>query len=162
MHGLPPLPKSLSGFSLLENFNNPPTPVRTTSMRQTSTGHPVYPPSKVSNGTAESPKSSSVGRKSKLDTQLAILRREMYSLRQLDLSLLSQLWSLNESIQDFRQILQDQDDHVSPPSPVPSSGDEGEGDEYYMSTSSLNYRSVPPPLPPARRTSSTSNSSTVG
>ncbi|KAF7282453.1 hypothetical protein GWI33_002680 [Rhynchophorus ferrugineus] len=63
-----------------------------------------------------------------------------YSLRQQDLSLLSQLWSLNESIQDFRQILQDQEDRVlSPPSPspTPSSGDE---DEYYMSATSTGYR----------------------
>ncbi|XP_037960550.1 uncharacterized protein LOC119689728 [Teleopsis dalmanni] len=51
-----------------------------------------------------------------LDTQLAILRREMYGLRQLDLSLLSQLWALNESIQGFRVFLQEQD-VLSPPSP---------------------------------------------
>mgnify|MGYP005984979187 CR=1 FL=1 len=76
-----------------------------------------------------------------------------YSLRQLDLSLLSQLWSLNESIQDFRQILQDQEDRVlSPPSPspTPSSGDEGDGDEFYMSASSMNFRTPPPPLPVIR------------
>ncbi|XP_044255987.1 uncharacterized protein LOC123005955 isoform X2 [Tribolium madens] len=148
LHGLPPLPKSLSGFNLLES--KPPTPVRTTSMRQ---GHLVYPPHPKING----------DRKTNLDTQLAILRREMYSLRQLDLSLLSQLWSLNESIQDFRQILQEQEDRVlSPPSPspTPSSGDEGEGDEFYMSTS-MNFRTPPPP-PPVRRPSSSSNASSLG
>lgn len=48
-----------------------------------------------------------------LDTQLAILRKEMYGLRELDLSLLSQLWSLNESIQEFRQL----QEALSPPSP---------------------------------------------
>ncbi|KAH0811196.1 hypothetical protein GEV33_011594 [Tenebrio molitor] len=87
-----------------------------------------------------------------------------YSLRQLDLSLLSQLWSLNESIQDFRQILQDQEDRVlSPPSPspTPSSGDEGDADEFYMSTSSMNFRTPPPPLP-VRRPSSSSNASSLG
>uniref|UniRef100_A0A2M4A9S1 Uncharacterized protein n=1 Tax=Anopheles triannulatus TaxID=58253 RepID=A0A2M4A9S1_9DIPT len=57
-----------------------------------------------------------------LDTQLAILRREMYGLRQLDLSLLSQLWALNESIQEFRTILQEQET-LSPPSPTPSNSD---------------------------------------
>ncbi|KFB36674.1 hypothetical protein ZHAS_00003828 [Anopheles sinensis] len=57
-----------------------------------------------------------------LDTQLAILRREMYGLRQLDLSLLSQLWALNESIQEFRTMLQEQET-LSPPSPSPSNSD---------------------------------------
>ncbi|XP_053697765.1 serine/threonine-protein kinase phg2-like [Sabethes cyaneus] len=57
-----------------------------------------------------------------LDTQLAVLRREMYGLRQLDLSLLSQLWALNESIQEFRTMLQEQET-LSPPSPTPSNSD---------------------------------------
>lgn len=59
---------------------------------------------------------------STLDTQLAILRREMYGLRQLDLSLLSQLWALNESIQGFRVFLQEQE-ALSPPSPSPTPSD---------------------------------------
>ncbi|KAH8281776.1 hypothetical protein KR054_002883 [Drosophila jambulina] len=60
--------------------------------------------------------SSSTGATSStIDNQLAILRREMYGLRQLDLSLLSQLWALNESIQGFRVFLQEQD-AMSPPS----------------------------------------------
>ncbi|XP_067619087.1 serine-rich adhesin for platelets [Eurosta solidaginis] len=64
---------------------------------------------------------------STLDTQLAILRKEMYGLRQLDLSLLSQLWALNDSIQEFRTMLESQEpepDAYSPPhSPTPSSYD---------------------------------------
>lgn len=176
LHGLPPLPKSLSGFNLLENPNDKtPTPApRSSSMRTAAgAGKFVSPHSKpLANGTSSGlldsdgsslPSTGTPGRKSTLDTQLAILRREMYSLRQLDLSLLSQLWSLNESIQDFRQILQDQDDRVlSPPSPspTPSSGDDGEGDEFYMSTSSINFRPAPPvPPPPVRRLSSSSNAS---
>jgi hypothetical protein len=168
LHGLPPLPKSLSGFSLLEGQTKPPTPVRTTSMRgqtPSNVGHLVYPPHPKINGASDVVLTPGSGRKStNLDTQLAILRREMYSLRQLDLSLLSQLWSLNESIQDFRQILQDQEDRVlSPPSPspTPSSGDEGDADEFYMSTSSMNFRTPPPPLP-VRRPSSSSNASSLG
>jgi hypothetical protein len=39
-----------------------------------------------------------------------------YSLRQLDLSLLSQLWALNESIQEFRTLMQEQE-ALSPHSP---------------------------------------------
>lgn len=45
-----------------------------------------------------------------------------YGLRQLDLSLLSQLWTLNESIQEFRTIIQDQE-NLSPQSPSPSNSD---------------------------------------
>ncbi|XP_058453095.1 homeobox protein 5-like [Malaya genurostris] len=64
----------------------------------------------------------SVRKPTTLDTQLAVLRREMYGLRQLDLSLLSQLWALNESIQEFRTMLQEQET-LSPPSPTPSNSD---------------------------------------
>lgn len=56
---------------------------------------------------------------STLDIQLARLRREMYTLRQLDLSLLSQLWTVNESIQEVRTLIQEQE-AMSPPSPTPS------------------------------------------
>lgn len=45
-----------------------------------------------------------------------------YGLRQLDLSLLSQLWALNESIQEFRTIIQEQE-NLSPQSPSPSNSD---------------------------------------
>lgn len=54
----------------------------------------------------------------------SLLSLLQYGLRQLDLSLLSQLWSLNESIQEFRQLLQDEDADglegaaLSPPSPT--------------------------------------------
>ncbi|XP_018565213.1 uncharacterized protein LOC108906452 isoform X2 [Anoplophora glabripennis] len=177
LHGLPPLPKSLSGFNLLEGHQggvsmNPPTPMRSSSIRSTAQqvppGHLVYPPHPKVNGEVAVSQvgGGTSGRKStNLDTQLAILRREMYSLRQLDLSLLSQLWSLNESIQDFRQILQDQEDRVmSPPSPspTPSSGEDMDGDEFYMSASSLNFRPAPPPPPSVRRPSSSSNASSLG
>ncbi|XP_058119723.1 AF4/FMR2 family member lilli-like [Anopheles ziemanni] len=68
------------------------------------------------------PQQSTAATTTTLDTQLAILRREMYGLRQLDLSLLSQLWALNESIQEFRTMLQEQET-LSPPSPSPSNSD---------------------------------------
>ncbi|RZB39297.1 uncharacterized protein BDFB_006416 [Asbolus verrucosus] len=82
LHGLPPLPKSLSGFNLLDGQTKPPTPVRTTSMRgQTpaNMGHLVYPPHPKINGATEVAVTPASGRKStNLDTQLAILRREMF------------------------------------------------------------------------------------
>nr|CAD7203522.1 unnamed protein product [Timema douglasi] len=65
-----------------------------------------------------------------------------FGLRQLDLSLLSQLWSLNQSIQEFRQLLQDQEDNAALSPPSPSSADEGE--EFY---SPVRYH-APPQLPP--------------
>ncbi|KAM7362069.1 uncharacterized protein ACRADG_012909 isoform 1-T2 [Cochliomyia hominivorax] len=65
---------------------------------------------------------------SKLDTQIATLRKEMFGLRQLDLSLLSQLWALNDSIQEFRTMIQEQEQdddetystHSRSPSPYDS------------------------------------------
>jgi len=71
------------------------------------------------------------------------------SLRQLDLTLLGQLWSLNESIQEFRQIFQDDDQDggamspgalspgaMSPGALSPDSAASSEDDEFY----SLRYR----------------------
>ncbi|XP_066143558.1 protein FAM89A [Euwallacea fornicatus] len=114
--GLPPLPKSLSGFSFVENSRAsvPPTPVRSSSIRSNPRQVKVL---------------------GSLEGQLAVLRREMYSLRQQDLSLLSQLWSLNESIQEFRQMLQEQR-ILSPPSPSPTASSVDE-EEFYMSSTSM-------------------------
>ena len=83
LHGLPPLPKSLSTFSFLENSG---APVAAPGSRgrnagvsptaSTPTGHLVYPPHPrvAVNGTARDSPSSN------LDAQLAILRREMVSV----------------------------------------------------------------------------------
>jgi len=68
---------------------------------------------------------------------LKLFSHLQFGLRQLDLSLLSQLWSLNESIQEFRQLLQEQEDRA--PSPSPSS-EEGDDTSY----------GVHPPPPPRR------------
>ncbi|XP_025830825.1 leucine repeat adapter protein 25 isoform X2 [Agrilus planipennis] len=168
LHGLPPLPKSLSGFAFFEQKNSSTS---STSINRpsrgaspASSGHSLYSDQhRGLNGTPEGPTPTRKG--TNLDAQLAILRREMYSLRQLDLSLLSQLWSLNESIQDFRQILQEQDDRaLSPPSasPTPSSCDEADAEEFYSPTP-LRLRPAPPP-PPLRTTSNSSsaNSSEYG
>lgn len=67
--------------------------------------------------------SSSTSRKTvTIDTQLEVLKREMYNLRQIDLALLAQLWSLNESIQEFR-TMQEQE-IISPQSPNSSNSDD--------------------------------------
>ncbi|KAL1502189.1 hypothetical protein ABEB36_007367 [Hypothenemus hampei] len=112
LHGLPPLPKSLSGFSL----DSPATSVRTSSIRSNI----QFTPTRQFNN---------------LDSQLAILRREMYSLRQQDLSLLSQLWALNESLQEFRQLLQEQR-VLSPPSPSPTASSIDD-EEFFLTSTSL-------------------------
>ncbi|XP_015591528.2 leucine repeat adapter protein 25-like isoform X2 [Cephus cinctus] len=128
LQGLPPLPRSLSGFNLnivRDGGEPPPPPARSSSKSQRVT-------KQVQPGSRPLPPTRQL---TTLDTQLAILRREMFGLRQLDLSLLSQLWSLNESIQEFRQLLQEQEDRA--PSPSPSSE---EGDD-------TSYSSHPPPPP---------------
>jgi hypothetical protein len=131
---LPPLPKSLSGIELTQqqlliqqqqlnqaNYQN-------LLQLQQAQGHLSAFDSQRS---LSSSSSSSIRSKtnSSLDTQLMKLKREMYSLRQLDLSLLSQLWSLNESIQEYRTLLQEQENNLSPHSPTPSNSDDDAKDE---------------------------------
>uniref|UniRef100_A0A8D8XYU3 Protein FAM89A n=1 Tax=Cacopsylla melanoneura TaxID=428564 RepID=A0A8D8XYU3_9HEMI len=139
LQGLPPLPKSLSGVNLLLD-SSPPPPAPTRPMRLPP------PPPPPTGGTPHSSSSSSTSRKtspitSSLDTKLAILRKEMYGLRQLDLTLLSQLWTLNESIQEFRAL----QDALSPQSDL----EETEDNYLYGNLGSFH------------RSSSSSNSSTV-
>jgi len=160
LHGLPPLPKSLSSFNLLDGGGGGGSrPGSSTSSRGfSSSSHHSHQKSN-SNASSSNGDLGSLKKGNNLDAKLALLKREMYSLRQLDLSLLSQLWSLNESIQEFRHILQEQDERniLSPPSPspTPSSGDEADGDEYYA-PSPMRFRPAPPP-PPHRRPSNSSS-----
>lgn len=118
LSGLPPLPKSLSGFDFrdvthaVKNGNN-------LDVNNEKSGAKNLKSGRDSDGKG----------KTKLEEQLAILWSEMNSLREQDLFLLSKLWFLNESIQDFRQILQEQEDKMNLTlcsSPTPSSvEDEG-------------------------------------
>lgn len=55
----------------------------------------------------------------------------------MDLSLLNQLWSLNEAIQEFRNM-QEENAALSPPSP-PSCDD---SDEFYSPLSSRGYQNI--------------------
>ncbi|XP_045768711.1 putative uncharacterized protein DDB_G0291812 isoform X1 [Maniola jurtina] len=77
LQGMPPLPKSLSGFADGEpDLREPPlTPAE------------EHPPTD-------------------LDSQLVYLKKEMASLRQLDLSLLSELWTLSEAMASWRRQLE--------------------------------------------------------
>lgn len=76
LQGLPPLPKSLSGFNIMEV---PQTPNSRPSSSRTSTpgsGHMVYPPHPRGNINGNEINSKKT---TNLDSQLAILRREMVS-----------------------------------------------------------------------------------
>lgn len=96
MADLPPLPKSLSTHLTF----NEPNLADSENANESNNGTPVV--------IATS-----------LDKQLSVLRKEMYGLRQLDISLLSQLWTLNDSIQNFRTML-DEDEECYSPSPAHS------------------------------------------
>lgn len=76
LHGLPPLPKSLSNFNFLEGPQTPSRSRNTPSPMPNTGTHLVYPPhpKPVVNGGATSQTNVS-----NLDAQLAILRREMVS-----------------------------------------------------------------------------------
>lgn len=111
MQGLPPLPKSLSNANLMEagasgtkKMSNNPHPLKLPPPPPIPRNPPPPPPRK----------------QTKLDVQLARLRKEMYSLREMDLSLLSQLWSLNEAIQEFRAM----QELMSPHSPSSDAEDD--------------------------------------
>ena len=52
--------------------------------------------------------SPSGGRKwTQLDSQLAFLRQEMVSLRQMDMELLCKFWALNEKMQEYKAYKHD-------------------------------------------------------
>lgn len=91
LEGLPPLPKGLSG--ILNSSGG--------SWRDIEKVHSKRAriQADMSRGGAAT---EARGRAGGLDAALALLRKEMVGLRQLDMSLLSQLWSLHESIQDYK------------------------------------------------------------
>ncbi|XP_048516603.1 uncharacterized protein LOC109542604 [Dendroctonus ponderosae] len=123
---LPPLPKSLSAFKLMANGEV-----------ETETSDSMQSKKKLQLTCSDSNVEIFGREQTNLDRQLALLRREMVSLREQDLSLLAKLWFLSESIHDFRQMMQEQDDDKLnarfSPSPAPSSLDDE--DYYVISTS---------------------------
>ncbi|XP_034621041.1 protein FAM89A [Trachemys scripta elegans] len=99
--GLPPLPKSLSG---LLNSSSGGGGGRWRDLER------LYAQKSRIQDELSRGRSSSVGRGSprppNLDAALALLRKEMVGLRQLDMSLLCQLYSLYESIQEYKGACQ--------------------------------------------------------
>ncbi|XP_042300903.1 protein FAM89A [Sceloporus undulatus] len=115
--GLPPLPKSLSGllnssssgaggpggggggrWRALERLYAQKSRIQDELSRSSS--------SSSSPGSAEGGAPRNPPRPPNLDAALALLRKEMVGLRQLDMSLLCQLYSLYESIQEYKGACQ--------------------------------------------------------
>ncbi|XP_013783840.1 protein FAM89A-like [Limulus polyphemus] len=123
LQGLPPLPKSLSGllnfsssqWKELERLHAMRTMIQqdlSRNMPELASSHMVpnreeKPAFSTDRSTPNEPHQPRPSNRSTLDAQLAVLRKEMVGLRQLDMSLLCQLWSLNESIQEYKQLVQE-------------------------------------------------------
>ncbi|XP_034540524.1 protein FAM89A [Notolabrus celidotus] len=92
VEGLPPLPKGLSG--ILNSSGG--------SWRDIEKVHSKRAriQADINRGGGDAPRGNS--KPGGLDAALALLRKEMVGLRQLDMSLLCQLWSLHEAIQEYK------------------------------------------------------------
>ncbi|XP_028295331.1 protein FAM89A [Gouania willdenowi] len=91
--GLPPLPKSLSG--LLNSSGGSWREMERMYVKKTMIQDDL------SRGRSHTD-SLLASKPANLDAALALLRKEMVGLRQQDMSLLCQLWSLHESIQEYK------------------------------------------------------------
>lgn len=106
IEGLPPLPKGLSG--LLNSSGGSWREVERVYSKKTRIQDDLSRARRPSAADAV----RRTGRPLNLDAALAILRKEMVGLRQLDMSLLCQLWSLYESIQEYKGLYQDMSSSV--------------------------------------------------
>ncbi|CAB1416928.1 unnamed protein product [Pleuronectes platessa] len=122
--GLPPLPKSLSG--LLNSSGGSWRDMERMYVKKTMIQDDL------SRGRNHGGESLLAHKPQNLDAALALLRKEMVGLRQQDMSLLCQLWSLHESIQEYKGSCQD----LSAASSLSlmENGYFDEDDEYYPET----------------------------
>ncbi|KAM8831855.1 protein FAM89A [Spinachia spinachia] len=97
IEGLPPLPKSLSG--LLNSSGGSWRDMERMYVKKTMIQDDLSRGRNTDNLLTHKP--------ANLDAALALLRKEMVGLRQQDMSLLCQLWSLHESIQEYKGSCQD-------------------------------------------------------
>ncbi|XP_046877145.1 sprT-like domain-containing protein Spartan [Hypomesus transpacificus] len=132
IEGLPPLPKSLSG--LLNSSGGSWRDMERMYAKKTmiqddlSRGR-----NNADNLLANKP--------ANLDAALALLRKEMVGLRQQDMSLLCQLWSLHESIQEYKGSCHD----LSAGAGGLDNGYFDEEDEYYQEASGTTPTEALPP-----------------
>lgn len=92
--GLPPLPRGLSG--ILSSSGGSWRDIQRVHSKRARIQ------ADMSRGGGASDGQQSHNKPGGLDGALALLRKEMVGLRQLDMSLLCQLWSLHEAIQDCK------------------------------------------------------------
>lgn len=93
LEGLPPLPKGLSGI-----LNSSGGSWRDIERVHAKRARIQADMTRSGNEAGRQPQ----GKRGGLDAALALLRKEMVGLRQLDMSLLCQLWSLHEAIQEYK------------------------------------------------------------
>ncbi|KAB5517125.1 hypothetical protein PDJAM_G00193290 [Pangasius djambal] len=118
IEGLPPLPKSLSG--LLNSSGG--------SWREIERMHAKKAMIQDDLRRGAAPVDRALATKpANLDAALALLRKEMVGLRQQDMSLLCQLWSLHESIQEYKGSCQE----AGPGTDAMDNGFFDEDDEFY-------------------------------
>ncbi|XP_078389097.1 leucine repeat adapter protein 25 [Cetorhinus maximus] len=98
IEGLPPLPKGLSG--ILNSSGGSWRDVERVYAKKTMIQDELSRPRLATEKLLRN-------KPANLDAALAVLRKEMVGLRQLDMSLLCQLWSLYESIQEYKGLYQD-------------------------------------------------------
>ncbi|KAL6485619.1 hypothetical protein MHYP_G00050110 [Metynnis hypsauchen] len=123
IEGLPPLPKSLSG--LLNSSGGSWRDMERVYVKKTMIQDDL------SRGRANTD-GLLANKPANLDAALALLRKEMVGLRQQDMSLLCQLWSLHESIQEYKGSCQDLSAGSSADGPYGmENGYFDEDDEYY-------------------------------
>ncbi|CAK6957216.1 protein FAM89A [Scomber scombrus] len=93
VEGLPPLPKGLSG--ILNSSGGSWRDIEKVHSKRARIQADI---SRAGGDAAH----HGHGKPGGLDAALALLRKEMVGLRQLDMSLLCQLWSLHEAIQEYK------------------------------------------------------------
>ncbi|KAM6965270.1 protein FAM89A [Aplochiton taeniatus] len=122
--GLPPLPKSLSG--LLNSSGGSWREMERMYAKKTMIQDGLSRGRNTDNLLANKP--------ANLDGALALLRKEMVGLRQQDMSLLCQLWSLHESIQEYKGSCHELSSSSSADGPygLEENGFFDEEDEYYQ------------------------------
>nr|XP_020669047.1 protein FAM89B [Pogona vitticeps] len=114
LEGLPPLPKGLSG--ILHSSGGSWREIEKVYSKKTRIQADLRRDRDRDRDREEEEEKEEEGRRRRrrapprpanLDAALALLRKEMVGLRQLDMSLLCQLWSLYESIQEYKGLFQD-------------------------------------------------------
>uniref|UniRef100_A0A8D2LGT3 Family with sequence similarity 89 member B n=1 Tax=Varanus komodoensis TaxID=61221 RepID=A0A8D2LGT3_VARKO len=139
IEGLPPLPKGLSG--ILNSSGGSWREIE----RVHSTKARIQDDLSKAQAAAAAEKRPPRSRPANLDAALATLRKEMVGLRQLDMSLLCQLWSLYESIQEYKGLFQDMSSSLhSEGSPAAENGFSDEEEDFEVDQASPEGRKEPP------------------